>query len=480
MLRDKDTRIISEIRSFFTTNEKAIHSILNLLTSLRFSDRYFGFSQSPNKIFSNRNKLLLLLLFPLFDIKSAWDYKDSLLYRLISCGKDIFYRQLNNSNIHWRKFSYSINKQLIKKTKLKSNTPSDSPSCLIIDDTDFSKHGKQIELIGKIYSHVSHSFTIGFKALFLGYYDGKSFMGLDFSLHGEKGKNKKRPYGLTLSELKQRYSKKRPKASPASMRVQEYYQNKIATAIQMIRRSIRHKIPFDYVLADSWFTCFDLVKFVATRRVLCHFIGMIKMGNTRYDVYDKALTAKEIIHLSRRRKKIKRSRKLGHYYIEVTGFFKGVEVKLYFSKSSKRGKWHGLLSTNTSLSFEQAYKIYAIRWLIEVFFKESKQHLGLGKCQSQDFDAQIANITLNLLQYNLFSIVKRFQGYETFGALFREAQKDKLKLSLSQRLWLILKDITNRIAKYIDIDVNLLMKELCAHNESFMKIFNLESLVNTT
>jgi len=25
-----------------------------------------------------------------------------------------------------------------------------------------------------------------------------------------------------------------------------------------------------------------------------------------------------------------------------------------------------------------------------VFFKESKQNLGLGKCQSQDYDAQIA------------------------------------------------------------------------------------------
>ena len=57
-------------------------------------------------------------------------------------------------------------------------------------------------------------------------------------------------------------------------------------------------------------------------------------------------------------------------------------------------KWHGLLTTNLDLSFEQAYKIYSKRWSIEVFFKESKQHLGLGKCQSQDFDAKIASITI--------------------------------------------------------------------------------------
>jgi hypothetical protein len=41
---------------------------------------------------------------------------------------------------------------------------------------------------------ISHLFAcyasphLGFKGLFLGFHDGKSFLGLDFSLHGEKGK----------------------------------------------------------------------------------------------------------------------------------------------------------------------------------------------------------------------------------------------------------------------------------------------------
>ena len=50
------------------------------------------------------------------------------------------------------------------------------------------------ELIGKVFSHVTHSMILGFKALFLGITDGRSQMLLDFSLVGEEGKKKN--YGL--------------------------------------------------------------------------------------------------------------------------------------------------------------------------------------------------------------------------------------------------------------------------------------------
>ena len=81
----------------------------------------------------------------------------------------------------------------------------------------------RIRLIGKIYIHVTHAFNLGFKGLFMGYHDGKSFFSLDFSLHGEKGKNKNRPYGLSASQIKNRYSKKRGKSDKGKERVNEYF-----------------------------------------------------------------------------------------------------------------------------------------------------------------------------------------------------------------------------------------------------------------
>jgi hypothetical protein len=418
-----------------------------------------------------------LLLFPFFEIKTTWHYADSALYRFLSCGKDVFYRIMNDSSIDWRNLAYSINMQLIRKTQSNSDLDSSNPRCLIFDDTDLPKTGRCLELIGRIYSHVTHTSTLGFKGLFMGYHDGKSFFSLDFSLHGEKGKNQNKPYGLTPAQGKKRYSKKRDSASKGIERTNDYYLSKIDSMINMIRLAIAKGIRFDYVLVDSWFTCFELVKFIVSRRIKCHFIGMIKMGNTRYNAFDKNLTSKEIVDLLRRKRMTSRSKLLGYYYAETIVNFKGIEVKLIFCKSSKKGNWNGMMTTNTALTFEQAYKIYSTRWSVEVFFKESKQHLGLGKCQAQDFDAQIAATTLCMLQYNLLSVVKRFNDYETLGKLFRTAQKDSLKITIVEQIWLIITEITAKLSEILDIDAEVLMQKLFSENETLTKYLNFKNLL---
>lgn len=476
MLRHKDTIKLTEINDFFTTSEKAMETVFRLIRSLKFSDKKFGFSQASNLEYSSYSKLVLLLLFPFFDIKSTWYYSESSLYKLFSCGKDIFYRLINNTLIDWRGFAYSLTMQLIRKTANNSEECS-YPRCLIIDDTDLLKTGRRMELMGRIYSHVSHSSLWGFKGLFMGFHDGKSFFSLDFSFHGEKGKNKKRPYGLTPSQSKKRFSKKRDKSSMGKIRIDEYSESKIDVAINMVAFAIKRGIRFDYLLVDSWFTCFALVKFITTRRIGCHFLGMIKMGKTRYNVLDKELTAREIIDMLRRRKMVKRSKLTGHYYAELIVDFKGIPVKLYFSKSSKRGNWHGIMTTNTDLTFNQAYKIYSTRWSVEVFFKESKQLLGLGKCQSQDFDAQIASTTIGMLQYNILSVAKRFDKYETLGQLFRASQKDTLELTIAEKILLIIKEIVLELSEMLEIDSETLMEKLFSENEKLIKYLNYKPLL---
>jgi hypothetical protein len=128
------------------------------------------------------------------------------------------------------------------------------------------------------------------------------------------------------------------------------------------------------------------------------------------------------------------------------------------------------------LAFEEAYKIYSNRWLVEVYFKEGKQHLGLGKCQAQDFDAQIASTTLCMLQYNILSIIKRFHDYETLGELFRASNKDAVKLTLSQQIWLIIIEIMSELSQILDIDTEMFMENLLSENEKLTKYFNLSNL----
>lgn len=475
MLRHKDNTILSEINVFFTTNEKAMHTIFKVIGSLTLSGNRFLGRDAGNNTYRDRDKLALLLLFPFFGIKDAYHYGKSSLYGILSCGKDVFYRFLNDPDIDWRSLNHSVAKKLIKEAGDRAQAPTvgDAPRCLIVEDTDLPKTGRWIELIGRVYPHVSHRSLLGFKGLFMAYHDGKSLFALDFSLHGEKGKNKKRPYGLTPAQGKRRFAKKRAAECQGRKRHREYFSTKIEGMIAMLRTAIGHGIRFDYLLVDSWFTCHELVKFVRSRRIGCHELGMIKMGTTRYGYKGEPRSAKQILELPGRTKKTKRSRATGLYYGEAVVDFKGTGVKLFFSKTSKRGKWHGLLTTDLDLAFERAYKTYSTRWAIEVFFKEGKQHLGPGKCESRDFDAQIAHTSLCMMRYNIPSVAKRFERYETLGELFREANADALELTVSERVWLILLQLVAKLVEILGVDPEMLMEKLIAENGELMKLINI-------
>ncbi|MHB1108570.1 MAG: hypothetical protein ACYCZ2_19610 [Lutibacter sp.] len=169
MLQNKSTTIVSEVKGFFSSSEKATNTILNILSSLTLSEKQIGLQSKNNNTYKNINKLLVILMFPLFDIKDAWQYGKSSLFPVFGCGKDVFYRLLNDNFISWRKISFKISKQLIEKASDKSNeTGNNGIRCLIVDDSDLPKTGRKIELIGRVFSHVKSKSILAFKRLVFG------------------------------------------------------------------------------------------------------------------------------------------------------------------------------------------------------------------------------------------------------------------------------------------------------------------------
>lgn len=83
--------------------------------------------------------------------------------------------------------------------------------CFISDDSDITKTGKFIELIDRVFSHVTSKFPLGFKSMNLCYWSGSHLLHVDFSYHIQKGKNGDQ--GMKKKELHQRYSKKRKASS---------------------------------------------------------------------------------------------------------------------------------------------------------------------------------------------------------------------------------------------------------------------------
>ncbi len=102
----------------------------------------------------------------------------------------------------------------------------------------------------------------------------------------------------------------------------------------------------------------------------------------------------------------------------------------------------------------------------QVFFKEAKQLLGLGRCQSNDFDAQIADTTVTMIQHILLTLKYRFEHYESKGALFEGVRESIVQSRLNERLWGLFIELLRLIEVLFDgIDE----MELCGKKSSMMR-----------
>ena len=435
-----------------------------------------GTEKKENCKFTNVQVLNLLMLFPFFVVRNAYQYSGSSLSRLFSCEKDMFYRFMNDGNVKWRKLLYAMNLQLMRKISRSTDAPHESPVCLIIDDTDDPKSGRKSELIGKVFSHILHKTILGYKCMTLLYTDGLSQLFLDFSLHGEEGRKPEKKQGLTDKQRSERFSADYT-GQCVEERIKEYTMKKTDKAIEMVKYAIKRGIRFDYLLVDSWFTCADFVRLITSRHIKCHLLGMIKLGKTKYHTQWGDLTANQIIEKLQKKGLTKHNRTLRCTYCTIDVKFAGTTVRLFFSKRGRNGQWNGLLTTDLSLSFLKAYRTYATRWTTEVAYHDCKQLLDFGRCQSVHFSAQIASFTLTMMQYNILCTVKRFEAYETIGALFRDVTGNTLELSVTDRIWELILDTILEIAEMISADASELLSAVIDENPKFHKLYQMYKLV---
>ena len=70
-----------------------------------------------------------------------------------------------------------------------------------------------------------------------------------------------------------------------------------------------------------------------------------------------------------------------------------------------------------------------------------KQHLRLGQCQSRDFDAQIAHVTICCILYTFLAYFRRVHAYASLGALFEGIVAELIEKNLAQRLWELFEEL---------------------------------------
>ena len=404
----------------------------------------------------------LVLVLPFMDRESlgaAFNGKGDIETK---AGKDTYYRALANQKMDWRNLLLLFVKRYLS-LEGDFNNPGDDHKCLIFDDTDIGKRGKKIEGVSKIFDHVGHRFIFGFKLLVAGYWNGSVFIPVDFSFHRGNKDNKKNKYGLTDKQRKQQKKTKRDKGLPVVKRFKELNSKKTDALVEMFKRINQRKIAVDYILMDSWFTSMSLINKILKIDKKVHVIGMYKY-NSKLTIDGKEHSIKQ---LRKCKGKMSRQRSLKLYYFQYVGQIEGVNVKIFLSKRGVNGAWHTIITTNTTLSFKKAMEIYSTRWTIEVFFKEAKQLLGLGKCQSTNFDVQVAETTITMVRYLLISLRHRMEAYQTIGGIFKNLKQDYLEYKLNKRLLLAIADILKVLEILVeDIDINSIARKLILYSES--------------
>ena len=266
-------------------------------------------------------------------------------------------------------------------------------------------------------------------------------------------------YGLSKEQRSAQFSKKRDKSSAGAKRYAELNSKKNKNAEKMIRRAVYHGFVPDYVLADSWFFSHSMIETVRSLdNGSIHYLGMAKIGNILYDFDTKQYNASQL--LKKHKKNAHSCRKLKARYITVAVKYHDIDLNLMFVRLNGTKQWRLLATTDTKLTFIKAIEIYQIRWSIEVFFKDTKQHLGLGKCQSNDFDAQIADNTIVMMRYIMLSLHKRIHYQQPIGGLFKELSDQMVEANIAQKLWFQFIELQLYIAEKLNIDFETFYKQI--------------------
>jgi len=464
---------LTELRNILTQKEKADEGVLAFSKQFKIGQLLKPFSASKKQGYSLMSIFLVLILSRLGGLSIYAAQKTGNL----SMDDNTIYRLMNNHFVDWKSILLSFARQFLGCVSSKGEVDEKAVRCFVIDDTDLEKTVKTFEGVSKIYSHKEHRSLFGFKLLLLCYWDGKSLIPCALSLHREY---KKYGYGLSKKQQNRQFTKKRDAAGYFQARYDELDEDKLSVAIKMLKRCVKRAIIGSYVLMDSWFVNDFMLKEIRNiGKGMLHVVGMCKLDKRQFEVEGKMRNSQTIIKMNENNSsKIHSCRKYKSRYFVIVANYKGIAVKLFYIKYKNATKWTLLLTTDLSLSFVKAMELYQIRWSIEVLNKECKQYLRLGKSQNTDFYGQIADASLTMITYTILTLYKRFESYETLGALFRETQKEMLEKTLCERIEMVILKILCDLLEFLCIDVEQTLYRLTSSEKASEEIIILLNAVN--
>ena len=380
---------------------------------------------TKQKGYATISLLFLFVLLPFIKRKLTDFWNCQCLENQIEAQKDAYYRFLNQECFNWRKLVYFLALKVIAhsdKTPLKEKV-------LIADDTISAKSGSKIELVSYHFDHKVGRSVLGNCCLQLGFHNGVNFFPLDVAFSASKN----RP-NQNLRDIDKR--------TCGWKRRKEALDKKTTALVHMVNRAWKEGIDASFVLFDSWFAHDDIISRIY--KIGYGVICRLKKGRVKYTYEGQTYTLKQLWReVARKKTSWMPEHNLKGVCLNVT-LPKTGDVRLLFV-SDGRKDWQALLCTDLELDPTEILSYYARRWSIEVFFRDAKQMLYLGKEQSNIFDALVASYSLVMIRYLLLVYIlgkRRLSG--SVGPLFRQLSDDQSLLVMAQALWANVKELIIR------------------------------------
>ena len=426
------------------------HYIDNLFADtwkkLKFNARIKGAGFTKRSGIDITEAVFLLLLWKWINVSSIAMFSRKALGMFSLAKKDVMYDLLKREDINWRLFNLQTAKGVYQQNKLNQSRI----RALVLDDTIKTRCGKKMEGVSSHFDHVTGRHVMGQQVLTLGLATEEAFLPLDSQIYisGVKARELIAEHKDSRSALGKRYSEATTQSKPQM-------------AANMLKRATRYGIEADYVIADAWFGTRSMIR-AALGLEMCAILRM-KKSKMKYRAVIKGrkkelLNAQELYTCVVKRE-WKKVRGLPWKAVSLDVELDLAEddektprwqaVRLLFVRGLKEpadtdaGKkdWALFLTTDVNLSMSKILEVYALRWGIEVYFKEAKQHLGFLKEQTATFASHTASIHLCAIRY-LMLMHNKLAGHDSrIGDIRSNIQEQLDTLSFAGRLWQIFRSI---------------------------------------
>lgn len=450
---------------FSQTNLKIDNTFSSTWNSLRFNTMLRQSKFSKRSGIPASDVVYLLMLWVWLKVDSVAMFSKDALLSFSAAKKDALYDLLNREDLDWRKLQRLTAKKVLKvnhKNKL---------SAFVIDDTVKTRRGKKMPGVSSHFDHLTARCVMGQQIVTLGVANDEQFVPVDNEIFVSQVKEQAVDYRFNdgRSIAAKRYEKSKQQTKPEMV-------------CDMIARAIRGGIHADYFLADAWFATKHILRMTMTHSLVA-IVRMKKnkmkyrlsVGGVSHLLCAKALYKQHVKghwqtlnHVPYQSKSITVELNLANSDKELAQWIK---VKLLFVRSINETKqqaskhdWALFLTTDSQLEDEKILEVYALRWGIEVYFKEAKQKLGFLKEQSRHYSAYIASIHLTGLRFCLLLFAKQEEGSAKLSDIRNDFEESLSCLNFASKLWGLFKALIagalNEMASLTNVDKSEVLNKI--------------------